>query len=813
MDTQYRCQNEERRRLVGATEDADGNPITPKLNGIDYLEVASADQKTLTVFFLHNLPGQQNAIPPAAPALTKANIVIEGGARVQDIGVDAVSGLGSAQNVLTVTVNQAGDYSTYTLRIITSKTSLDPPPGFDPQLSAVDFSFKVECPSDFDCKDQTVCPPPEFVEPEINYLAKDYSSFRRLVLDRLSTLMPDWRERHAADAQVALVEMLAYIGDHLSYFQDAVAAEAYLGTARRRISVHRHARLLDYFVHDGANARVWVAFEVTATLDGKTLPAKSMVLSCGATPEIAVTTADVVKAIAEQPVVFETLHDVALNHFHNSISFYTWSNQQCCLPSGATRATLRDTGLTLTAGNVLIFEEVLSPTTGHAADADPTHRCPVRLKAVTKRKDPLDDTKVVDIEWLAQDALPFPLCLTALVVDDSGNEAIKEIGVARGNIALADHGLTITGDELIPSEVPSEGLYRPRLRLSGITSAVPYEDAEARRKPASALLDQDVRAALPVVTLTDGSETWSTERDLLNSDRFAPEFVVETDQDGTADLRFGDGISGKKPDEGTEFTATYRVGNGRAGNVGAETLCRVVSDLAGFQRVRNPLAAHGGIDPESMEEVRQFAPQAFRTQERAVTEADWAAVAERHPEVQRAAARFHWFGSWYTVVITIDRTGGLPVKSDEKFREDIQTFLEEFRIAGYDLEINDPVPVPLDILLKICVKADYFQSDVKRSLTSVFSRFPLPGGGRGFFHPDNFTFGQPVYLSKIYQTAMSVAGVASVEALTFQRFGKVANNEIDDAQLVPASLEIIQLDNDLNFPEHGRINFEMHGGL
>src|SRR5438309_9746147 len=132
MDTQYRCKNEERRRLVGSTEDTDGNPISPKLNGIDYLEVASADQKTLKVFLLHNLPGQPNPVPPVGPALTKSNVVIEGGARVQGIKVD--SDPVAANNVLTVTVNEAGDYSTYTLRIITSPTSLDPPPGFDPQL-------------------------------------------------------------------------------------------------------------------------------------------------------------------------------------------------------------------------------------------------------------------------------------------------------------------------------------------------------------------------------------------------------------------------------------------------------------------------------------------------------------------------------------------------------------------------------------------------------------------------------------------------------------------------------------------------------
>ena len=95
-------------------------------------------------------------------------------------------------------------------------------------------------------------------EPEIDYLAKDYASFRRLMLDRMAVLMPHWRERNPADLGVALVETLAYVGDHLSYQQDAVATEAYLGTARRRVSVRRHARLVDYPMHDGCNARAWV---------------------------------------------------------------------------------------------------------------------------------------------------------------------------------------------------------------------------------------------------------------------------------------------------------------------------------------------------------------------------------------------------------------------------------------------------------------------------------------------------------------------------------------------------------------------------
>src|SRR5207245_6729960 len=101
---------------------------------------------------------------------------------------------------------------------------------------------KVACPSDFDCKTELTCSTEDVAQPEINYLAKDYASFRQLMLDRMALLTPQWRERNTADLGIALIELLTFVGDYLSYQQDAVATEAYLGTARRRASVRRHAR-------------------------------------------------------------------------------------------------------------------------------------------------------------------------------------------------------------------------------------------------------------------------------------------------------------------------------------------------------------------------------------------------------------------------------------------------------------------------------------------------------------------------------------------------------------------------------------------
>jgi hypothetical protein len=103
--------------------------------------------------------------------------------------------------VLVIRTDSSGDFSTYTARLILSPAEPDKPlADFDRQLSAVDVTFKVDYPSEFDCKTELECPEPVLPTLQIDYLAKDYASFRRLMLDRLAVVMPDWTERNPADA-------------------------------------------------------------------------------------------------------------------------------------------------------------------------------------------------------------------------------------------------------------------------------------------------------------------------------------------------------------------------------------------------------------------------------------------------------------------------------------------------------------------------------------------------------------------------------------------------------------------------------------
>jgi uncharacterized phage protein gp47/JayE len=80
----------------------------------------------------------------------------------------------------------------------------------------------------------------------IDYLARDYNSFRKALVDLIPAKLPEWTDRSEADFGVALVELFAYMADILSYYQDRIANEAFLTTAQERRSVINHLRLVGY---------------------------------------------------------------------------------------------------------------------------------------------------------------------------------------------------------------------------------------------------------------------------------------------------------------------------------------------------------------------------------------------------------------------------------------------------------------------------------------------------------------------------------------------------------------------------------------
>lgn len=816
----YFCAQKNRRDLVLRSA---------ALNGIDYLEVISDHPgcgKQLALTFLKDARG----LP-----LTPGNIVINGDTALKVLAVHAATD--DDPPLIVIDLDRTGDFSPYTLTLVATPGGIDPPAGLDPQLSSIAFSFKADCPSPADCQAEACCPSPAVAPPDINYLAKNYSGFVQVMRDRMAVLVPGWSETHAADIGIAIIEALAYAADHLSYQQDAVSTEAYLGTARSRISLRRHARLVDYSISEGCNARAWMYLEtqVNALLvpQGTAFyvrtPGEAAVVDPLDLPH-----ANRLRNSA-QPI-FSSLRDATLYRQQNEMPFYTWGDSDCCLPAGATQATLVDTLDTLAVGSVLIFEEKVGPRSGSPDDADPMHRWAVRLTGVRTTNDngnplvdPLNQQAITQVSWASEDALPFPLCLSSTYTGDNGPVPLFDVSVARGNIVPADHGIAVQGEVLgvvpalppapqaetscacdtatlaAPSLLPPHARFYPQLARAPLTFTHPY-DATA---PASAFAAAPPDTAAPVIRVrSDDGRKWAFSEDMLAGHSNSNSFVPEIEYDGSVFLRFGDGQYGAAPDPGLQFTADYRVGNGSVGNVGHDSIVHMIGDPKQIRSVRNPLAAAGGVDAENMEHIRQYAPFAFQTQQRCVTEDDYGTMAAGFPGIRQARGSLRWTGSWYSAFVSVEPQAALSQQliGDTKHR------LNLLRMLGVDVAVEAAKIVGLGIVLRICVAPDHFRGDVYAALMKLFITGDQCNGQRGLLNADNFVFGQTVYASPLVAAAQSVDGVVSASLLTFGRLDEPWVDGVALGCIRLGRLEIACCDNDPNHLDRGVFALQLDGG-
>lgn len=446
---------------TGTTSSRRAKVRAAQLGGVDAVEVGD-DGLLLTVTFLGKAPH----------GLGPENVRIDGGRRITgitavDVGVEREEDP-ELDDRLYVTLDRAGDTSRYLFSLVETdpygRPGSEPFRGFDQRYHRASFSFRPDRPTPFDCKadgDET----PDFpAAPVVDYTARDYETIRKLLLDRLALTTPDWVERNPADLGTTLVEPLAHTGDQISYQQDAVATEAYLDTARRRVSVRRHARLIDYPVHDGCTARAYVTVQTAGdtTLAPGTFRFASVdvrVLDPHDRPEPGTVIDENDLGDLDERGSVEVFEPVVatdpleLKVAHNAIRLWTWGGEVCDLLKGATSATLRDEWddpetcrgrrLALTPGDVIVLEEMKGPRTGTPGDADPGHRQAVRLTSVTPGVDRIEDQPVLEVTWAAEDALRFPFSLTTR----GGRDClpVEDVTRARGNVVLVDHGRTLTG--------------------------------------------------------------------------------------------------------------------------------------------------------------------------------------------------------------------------------------------------------------------------------------------------------------------------------------------------------------------------------
>jgi hypothetical protein len=762
----------------------------------------------LTVYFFNNNEIANILAATGTPAGARQTFPIAGGRRVVagplagQVQTVAVSG-NAADNFMELTIKPIGDYSVYTLQIDHAN--------IDPLFSSIRFKFRPGC-FNADCSPDWRPAPPALTDPRIDYLNKDYDSYRHTMIAAMTERVPGWRATSEADLDQVLIDLLSAAADELSDFQDRTVQEGYISTARRRVSLARHARLMDYHIHQGNQAGTWIALELA--------PAQQGLIAAGV---VTVRSGVTDQSPTAQTFVSRDPQDV--DALLNRMGLYTWSDALPSLEKGATTADLKVavggqpaadtvTGL-IRSGKIrrLLIQEWLNPSTGRPADRDKKKRQLLRLlegnAGAATMQDPLTTEFFVRVNWRPEDALLANYCFTVQCTPK-----VENVSQFHGNLLEVFQGelRNVEFDDPQGSLAPGAFAYE-RDEQHGALCHLPPDPLAYRDMPPGG--DTPPQSTLEVrVQTTGGTETWEEKPDLIHSDdsdEQGKHFVVETDELGNSVVRFGDGTNGKRLPDLARVVVRYQTALGPDGNVGADSITRIVSGppLLNPASCWNPFDVTNGRAPEPVEKIIRRAPEMFRFRQlRAVTMDDYVRRAEELPRVSRASASYGWTGSWRTVRIAIDPTGGLTL--DDHLRRELASYLDAVRLIGEDLEIRPPVFVPLEIHVSLCVAPDYWPQDLRLIIEQEFSTGFTLDGRLAFFHPDAWTFGRALYASQIFGRLQTITGVEHILRITLKRWNDPTGAS---AEVIPVrSNEIIRVNSDPDHMEEGFIDFDLRGG-
>ncbi|MBN1203494.1 MAG: putative baseplate assembly protein [Myxococcaceae bacterium] len=545
----------------------------------------------------------------------------------------------------------------------------------------------------------------------IDYVTKDYEGFRQAMLNQIPLRLPNWTDRGESDFGVVLIELFAYVADILSYYQDRVANEAFLGTATQRRSVAELLRLIDYQIDPGLAASAHIHFDVTAdvTVSGSSLPYR---LRTSGQP-------------GEPDVTFEITQEFKLGLLNNAISLAA----QPSIPAGTTALRLDRTSHALAEGHPIYLEEKKTLSNG---------------STLIRRSAMLRVTQVVDVggdkdelRWLPPLLEPFDPAITTL----------------KGNNVLATQGETVNDEPIFVSDgTPGQRLTLSRTPVTHLLRAEPFRRRRSR----------------PELEIRVDGTRWDEVESLFDSTPAAPHYSTLIDENDVTTVLFGTGARGAVPPTGSQITARYRVGLGSLGNVGSDTLSVFITAVPEVKAIINPFPAQGGADRESTEEAKISGPGSIIAQERAVTLQDYELLAEGFAGVGKAKARVGLRGGYKVVQLYVapeNPTTVPPPAPSSDLKDALKRFLEARmpvnRMAGVD--VLDPLYVPVDITVDVHLKAEASQTRVQEEVRKVL---------RELLAFANQDFGKAIRVGEVYSALYPVQGVAYVLLKRLQRAGQ-----------------------------------------
>ena len=257
---------------------------------------------------------------------------------------------------------------------------------------------------------------------------------------------------------------------------------------------------------------------------------------------------------------------------------------------------------------------------------------------------------------------------------------------------------------------------------------------------------------------------------------------------------------GITPTANTTMFIKYRVGGGSDTNLGPNVLTgkgivninvngsnqAINNSVKTSLRVNNQFPALGGRDVPSIEEVRNMVKYNFASQNRAVTIKDYQSRISLMPGNFGVPFRCGVFEEQNKVkvyVLGLDENAQLTNSSTSALRDNISTYLSDYRMLNDYVQISNGRIVNLAFQLDLFIDKQYPQSQITtQAITAV----------QNYMNINKFQMGDNIYMASLIETINNVAGVLNVIDLRVYNKvgGKYSVNEISQPYVDADTREI-----------------------
>lgn len=602
--------------------------------------------------------------------------------------------------------------------------------------------------------------------PAFDYTSRDYFSIRQDLLNRASSLIPEWESTDASEFGNVFVDLWAYMGDILHFYVDRAASETFLETATQRESVMAIANLLDYVPASPRAARGSVVMQLSMFPESsvKSINISSAAISTvDGVSQVTFTTATDHNLTAGQLVTISgttpssfSISNVVISGIGSTTTFRVLVSSYASAPSGTATGGVLNYNLAYTVPQYTTF-------TGYDSDNN-TYNF-----------------------YLNANSSP----MTTLSTQVTGT-------LVQGTIVSNESVGTSTG-----ASNQSFGLLKKNVDIDSIT-------VQVQEGP-----------------ISGGAPTWITYQYVTNissANYLEKVFTARVRSDGYTQIIFGNGFNGFIPTTNASIIASYRTTDGSLGNLPANSIRFINGTPSSYVNIVSSSNTSGGADIESIASIKNNVARLYRTQDRAVSLQDYKDLCLQLTGVSKATASYSSGAvTLYAVPhqteypptpITAGGSQKVVIEIPTSMVESIESYFSTRSMVGVTAQVVNPSNhgsidkyiecTPVYVGMKVHVRDNFVQSWVKSDVDKAV---------RDLLTFPNTFFGQKFTVGEVYRAALSVPGVDYIELTTLDTTYDSDPTTVGTVNDITANAYKLLCFSDLMTSAPSAVSLAMYGGI